>query len=151
MVTVNIPPCKTDKTGKKYKLSVSELDEKDREICAFKNILALVQLKGESASPSEDLFSLPAYGIRKVRYKSFTTCLVRHLKSAGYDGYFRSHSFRRGAASSCMALGYTLDQVRALGRWSSDACLKYVVWDMRLFGSMASNIASLKMSGVYLH
>ena len=40
--------------------------------------------------------------------------------------HITSHSFRIGAASWAVAHGHSIEQVKQMGRWRSDAVLKYV-------------------------
>jgi hypothetical protein len=44
----------------------------------------------------------------------------------GVDLYISAHSFRIGLASMLAALGYSEDDIKAMGRWSSRAWLEYV-------------------------
>ena len=39
---------------------------------------------------------------------------------------FSSHSFRAGAASMMAAIGYSDDDIKAVGRWSSRAFMEYI-------------------------
>ena len=39
---------------------------------------------------------------------------------------FGTHSFRIGAASTAVAMGYTAEQIKQLGRWSSNCYRRYV-------------------------
>ena len=51
-------------------------------------------------------------------------CLEGHVE--GHETLFSSHSFRAGAASLMAALGYSDEDIKAMGRWSSRAFLEYV-------------------------
>lgn len=48
------------------------------------------------------------------------------LSSAGVHGNYSSHSFRIGAATSAALAGVPDHLIQALGRWSSDAYLRYI-------------------------
>lgn len=53
----------------------------------------------------------------------FKACLkFCHLDSSAY----KSHSLRIGAASHAAAVGFTAIQIREMGRWHSDAFMKYI-------------------------
>lgn len=144
MVVLRLPPCKTDKTGEKFRLAVTELDDVDADICPVRALWVLVILKGQKASGEEDLFAATAHGVDRIKYKSFTVLLCRHLEKAGYDGYFRSHSFRRGAATSAFALGIRREHVKMMGRWTSEVYLDYVVNDMNLQADVTASISRLR-------
>ena len=42
-------------------------------------------------------------------------------------GSVTSHSFRNGVATSMSQAGYSDDEIMAMGRWRSDAFLRYVI------------------------
>ena len=48
------------------------------------------------------------------------------LSSAGVTGNYSSHSFRIGAATSAALAGVPDHLIKTLGRWSSDAYLRYI-------------------------
>ena len=48
------------------------------------------------------------------------------LRSAGITGNYSSHSFRIGAATSAALAGFPDHLIKTLGRWSSDAYLRYI-------------------------
>ena len=63
-----------------------------------------------------------------VSYATFRTWLARTLKVLGCENFkFRSHSFRRGAATALFQSGVPLQTVMILGRWASESsCRLYV-------------------------
>ena len=62
-----------------------------------------------------------------VSRDEFTTHLKRVFRHCGLDtSKYKSHSFRIGAASHVAENGYSDAQIRALGRWKSNAFLKYL-------------------------
>ena len=44
----------------------------------------------------------------------------------GVEALFSSHSFRAGAASMMAAIGYSDEEIKAVGRWSSRAFMEYI-------------------------
>ena len=62
-----------------------------------------------------------------VSRDAFATQLQRAFLHCGLDtSKYKSHSFRIGAASHAAEKGYSDAQIRALGRWKSNAFLKYL-------------------------
>lgn len=57
----------------------------------------------------------------------FNSVLRKAVSFAGLGGQcIRGHSFRIGAASSAAAFGVSHDDIRAMGRWRSNAFLSYI-------------------------
>ena len=57
----------------------------------------------------------------------FVTQLKAALKFNNLDcALYKAHSFRIGAASWATAKGFSDSQIRLLGRWKSNAFLKYI-------------------------
>ena len=62
-----------------------------------------------------------------VSRDAFATQLKRAFRHCGLDtSKYKSHSFRIGTASHAAEHGYSDAQIRALGRWKSNAFLKYL-------------------------
>ena len=58
---------------------------------------------------------------------SFISLLKNRLASIGLDRtLYSGHSFRRGAATSAAAVGYSDYEIQLLGRWRSDAYKLYI-------------------------
>ena len=59
--------------------------------------------------------------------RSFFAKILQQCISRVYPGqHISSHSFRIGAASACLQKGYTYPQIQRMGRWKSDAFMKYM-------------------------
>ena len=66
--------------------------------------------------------------------------------SIPYDtGFVTSHSFRSGIASLMGQLGYTDDQIKAIGRWSSAAIERYLKLPRTKRAAMAKEIGKLRL------
>ena len=61
-----------------------------------------------------------------TRYQ-FNAMLRRALNFAHvHDDHISSHSFRIGAASTAAQSSVSIDDIRAMGRWRSNAVLRYI-------------------------
>ena len=60
--------------------------------------------------------------------KRFNEIVRSSLKGEveGVETLFSSHSFRAGAASMMAAIGYSDEEIKAVGRWSSRAFMEYI-------------------------
>ena len=61
-----------------------------------------------------------------ITRSEFESVLQGALSLAGVKGYIRSHSFRAGAATTAAMMGASEEQIRASGRWKSDAYKCYI-------------------------
>ncbi|XP_033728133.1 uncharacterized protein LOC117317432 [Pecten maximus] len=62
-----------------------------------------------------------------LSYKAFCAKLQLSLKLAGEENsQIRAHSFRRGGASWLAKLGFSIETIKSIGYWSSDAVLRYI-------------------------
>ena len=57
---------------------------------------------------------------------SFSRLLRKCSQSAGYKTHFTSHCFRIGAATHASRLGHSEIQIKAMGRWRSQAYVGYI-------------------------
>ena len=82
-----------------------------------------MQVRGNSEG---DLFHHED-GSPLMRYQ-FWAVTSRGLQEAGIVGWKSgTHSFRKGAASTAAALGYSKEQIKKVGRWSSHRFKSYVL------------------------
>ncbi len=79
-----------------------------------------------SARPNEPLFNI---GEGAFNRKRITEVLRQRLRSLGHDGHYASHSFCRGAATEARNSGVPKAMIMLLGRWKSDAYLRYIEID----------------------
>lgn len=90
--------------------------------CPVVLLLDYISLRGYNEGP---LFSFP--NGEAVSINNFNTELRRALNFCGLDcSRYKSHSFRIGAACHAAEKGFSDAQIRALGRWSSDAFKVYI-------------------------
>ena len=96
--------------------------QSDPVICPVQAIKSYLSVRGFEPGP---LFTFVDGA--PIKRDFFTKGLKDSLNFCGLDTkYFKSHSFRIGAASYYASLGLTDAQLRLIGRWNSDAFLKYI-------------------------
>ena len=91
-------------------------------VCPVTLLLAYLNLRGTSPGP---LFCWP--DLSPISRNFFTQALADSLRFCDLDvSEYKSHSFRIGAASWAASKGMSDAQIRAFGRWRSNAFLRYV-------------------------
>lgn len=95
---------------------------RQNNICPVQIILNFLRARGNTPGP---LFSSNSgQAISREQFCQFLNLALIHcnLDSSRYKG----HSFRIGAASHAATQGLSDSQIRILGRWKSNAFLKYI-------------------------
>ena len=96
--------------------------EPSEPFCPVQTLIDYIKLRGYHKGP---LFTCAAGGA--ISTNNFNTELRRPLNFCGLDcSRYKSHSFRIGAACHASEKGFSDSQIRALGRWSSDAFRTYI-------------------------
>ena len=96
--------------------------EPSEQFCPVQTLIDYIKLRGYHQGP---LFTCAAGGA--ISTNNFNTELRRALNFCGLDcSRYKSHSFRIGAACHASEKGFSDSQIRALGRWSSDAFRTYI-------------------------
>ena len=89
-------------------------------ICPVNSVKQFVKVRGTGPGPFfADPLGLP------VKYSEFLN-LFKDFNIALNNVHLSPHSLRIGAATFATMSGYSQDQVKRMGRWHSDAVLKYV-------------------------
>ena len=92
------------------------------DICPVKHLTHYLSLRGYAPGP---LFSFPTHS--PIPRQFFSNHLSRLISFSGFQvSRYKSHSLRIGGASYYASLGYTNLQIQILGRWDSDAFIKYI-------------------------
>ena len=90
--------------------------------CPVQHLLAYLQARGNTPGP---LFQMPNGS--PVPRAIFTEKLSTALKFCGLDPTrYKGHSFHIGAATHAADKGMSDAQIRTMGRWKSNAFLKYI-------------------------
>ena len=92
------------------------------EVCPVHHLTQYLLLRGYQQGP---LFSFPS--LSPVSRQFFSKNLARLISFSGFQGErYKSHCLRIGGASYYASLGYSDAQIRLLGRWESNAFVKYI-------------------------
>jgi len=145
MCVLTLPPTKTDQSGNEenFRLALGELGEEDAEICPYRAMWALIQLKGRHANGDEDLFTVPHCALFP-KYHTFVKRMRAWLGRAGYsEAEYFSHSFRIGGCTTAGMLKMDKEHIKILGRWKSAAWETYLHFDLGLQGLLTVSLEKL--------
>ena len=99
--------------------------QQDKLICPVHQMRLYIQNRGISSGPLFRYFEG-----KPVSRNFFNTNLKSALKFCQLEvSLYKSHSFRIGAASYYAQLGFSDAQIRDMGRWNSNAFVKYIRTD----------------------
>ena len=119
-VTISISLFKHNKSNKPVEVYLER--QEDSVVCPVFNLANYVLLRGYAVGP---LFAFP--DLSPVPRQFFSKNLKLLITFAGLDfSRYLGHSFRIGGASYYAELGYTDAQLRLMGRWGSNAFIKYI-------------------------
>ena len=96
-----------------------------RHFCPFHVLCTYLCLRGDYGHEHEQFFVFgDKQPVRPIQANSILKLMVKNL---GLDSKLYSmHSFRIGRTSDLFKFGYSLDEVQRLGRWRSNAVLRYI-------------------------
>ena len=103
--------------------------------------------KWKEGSPMKPSTNLPLFRLpsgESYTGNAFNTDLKRFLGDMAGEmrGHVSSHSFRSGIATSMSKAGYSDEEIMAMGRWRSDAFLRYVKAPREKRALVAQELAS---------
>ena len=105
---------------------VHSIPSNSSRFCAVKAMQAYLTFRGRDDGP---LFLLHG---KPVSNRSFSAILKKVVKNLGLASEkYKAHSFRIGAACFWAGKGLSEVQIRKLGRWHSDALIKYIRGEVR--------------------
>jgi len=115
---LDIPASKTDPFRKGVTLKIAAAGDAACAVASLRNMITVAP-----ARPIEPLFNI---GEGPFSRRRITNILRIKLRSLGYGGHYASHSFRREAATEARTAGVPEAMIQLLGRWKSDAYLRYI-------------------------
>jgi len=121
-ILLTLPASKTDPFRKGVTITIAAAP--GRPTCPVAALKCLF-LETPNHEPSAPLFE--GLDGKALSYNYFISSIRSALTLAGHNPkFFAGHSFRRGAASSAAAAGYSDYEIQLLGRWRSDAYKLYI-------------------------
>ena len=110
----------------KVKISASPcINAPKRLFCPVKAVLKFMQDRGPYEDDSEPFFTFAdKTAVKDHQFRSFLRILLDRLglDSSLYD----VHSFRIGRTCDLEKFGYSVDQIKSMGRWKSNAVYRYL-------------------------
>lgn len=118
-LTVKLRFSKTDQSGKGVFL---EIPKSESTLCPVLSINEYLLVRSSGDGPFFCHFS----GAPLTRYQ-FSAMLSKALKHAGVEfKRFKSHSFRIGGATALSMAGHSIEEIKNIGRWKSNAYKSYI-------------------------
>ena len=111
----------------KIRISATQLCHKrvSRFFCPVRMVLQYMNIRGNYKNSSDQFFVFADKSpVLPIHLRSTLRCLLDRisLNSDLYD----VHSFRIGRTSDLAKYGYSIPQIKAMGRWRSNAAYKYI-------------------------
>ena len=107
-------------------------------VCPVDTLIQYLAIRGGTPGP---LFLLP--NNQSLTGASFRSALKKAFQELHMDHRrFNTHSFRTGVATSAKHVGMSDSHLKALGRWRSDAYLKYVRLSPKDLARLSKSLAS---------
>lgn len=122
MFILRVPKSKTDQSGEGREISLEASG--DAVSCPVKVINEF--LASDNWKPEDFLFRSTFSKRGKLSVSAISNLVKQVALSAGLQGKFSSHSLRIGGATAGMMGGLTMEQIRSIGHWESDAILLYL-------------------------
>ena len=95
---------------------------REKPVCPVSLLLEFLSLRGQSPGP---LFCWP--DCSPISRSCFVAALTENFQFCNLNvAHYKTHSFRIGATSWAAAKGMSDTQIRAFGRWKSNAFLRYI-------------------------
>ena len=122
MFILRIRMSKTDKSGSGRELTIEASN--DSVSCPVKILEEF--LRSDYWEEGDFLFRSGIHNDKKLSVSLLSNLVKRVAREAGLKGRFSSHSLCIGGATAGMMGGMSMEQIRAVGHWESDAVLLYL-------------------------
>ena len=113
----------------KIKITANDIERmgnyKDRHFCPFQLMRNYIAVRGDYSNLEEQFFTFRG-GI-PVTPEHLRKLLKSLLVNSGLDSsLYGVHSFRIGQTTDLIKFGYSVDEVKLMGRWKSNVIFKYI-------------------------
>lgn len=118
---VTVPYSKNDQYGNSASIRIPETKSSTCPVAHMRSFLAMrPQCKGPlfchySGAP-----------LTRYQFSAILSKVINIVGDKSVKGKFRSHSFRIGRASDLFDKGFSIDDIKIMGRWKSDAYKSYI-------------------------
>ena len=104
---------------------VSNTKMGQRFFCPFKAVISFMNTRGHYQNEQEQFFIFRDGS--EVRPQQVRNLLRQLLDRIGLDGaLYDVHSFRSGRTCDLEKFGYSIEQIKSMGRWKSNAVYRYL-------------------------
>ena len=101
-------------------------------LCPVQAIVNCMQLSLGASPVGPALTYRTNHRLKPLTYDRFVARVRQCLSACSLPAsQFASHSFRRGGASHCYAIGLSSDSIKLVGNWSSSCYLNYIENDLQ--------------------
>jgi hypothetical protein len=111
---------KTDQTGQSCVITIQGL--KDEKLCPVSATKCFLAQRGSYTGPLFSHFNRTF--LSKFQFNAVLTSTMKFVAPDILN--VKSHSFRIGGATNAMCKGIPYESIKAMGRWKSEACKKYI-------------------------
>ena len=110
----------------KFSASHEYKQEPNCFFCPFEAVVEYIAVRGKYANDSDPFFLLPD-GVTPLKPHHFRTTLRELIRRLGLNHtLYDTHSMRGGHCSDLYKCRVSINRIRRLGRWKSNAVYKYL-------------------------
>ena len=115
-----------DQSSRPQKVKITQSSHNQtRHFCPFKLVQNFLRFRGSYTSHDEQFFVFKGAIPMEAQHVRLVLKDMIHRLNLNPKGYV-FHSMRAGHASDMVKWGFTIEQIKRLGRWKSNAIYKYV-------------------------
>ena len=123
-LVITVESSKTEKRGNAHRVIIIPR-LKNKVYCPVETWVAY-KLQAQGGTPSDPAFMLSPGVPLTIRTATNILRLSLQTLKVPDVSKFTFHSFRRGSAQACESAGLSLETIKQLGHWSSDAVMSYL-------------------------